>query len=433
VNVHRGVARKIELGIEDRLHHALYLGATGTGKSSALLSSMLQDVKAGIGFTLIDPPGDLADDLLARFPKERAEDLTIVDLEDHSRPIPMNLLAWTSPEERDLIIDTLYSTLLNIYKSPDFFGPVFEQHFRSGLRLLLGDQPHSNDFVPTLLEFPQVLRNRAFRTYLKSRISDAKILDAIEEAERVSSGDATLSNIAPYVTSKFNRFLQDAQLRRIVGHGAMAIDFRQAMDSGKILVFRLAQGRVGRAAASILLAQIVARFRLAAMSRADTPRSSRKPYFLYIDECQVLADSNVADMLSQCRKYALGLVLANQYVGQLRERGVLGAVLGNVGTLATFRVSADDAQLLESVFFPTISAQDIVECPNWSGYMRLYSSRNPIPPFSFSTLPPDTTVPDLQWAQELREKSRQRWGVPQEEIDERIAARRSWIRNLTNP
>jgi hypothetical protein len=432
-NIYRGAIRNVEIEAEDRLHHSLYIGATGVGKSSLLLSSMLQDAEAGVGFTLIDPPGELAEDLLARFPKDRADDLIIVDLEDHGHPVPLNLLAWNTPEERDLIIDTLYSTLLNIYKSPDFFGPVFEQYFRSGLRLLLGDRPNSSDFIPTLLEFPQVLRNRAFRGHLKSLIKDDEVLDAIEEAERVSSGDLTFANLAPYVTSKFNRFLQDAHLRRIVGHGTMAINFREAMDSGKIIVFKLAQGRMGKSPANILLAQIVARFRLAAMSRADIPISQRKPYFLYIDECQVLADSSVADMLSQCRKYSLGLVLANQYVSQLRERGVLNAVLGNVGTIATFRVSAEDARILEPVFFPLISAQDIAECPNWNGYMRLYSSRNPLRAFSFTTLSPDRIRPDLGWSRELRERSRQRWGVPREEVDERITARRRWIKNLITP
>jgi hypothetical protein len=393
---------------------------------------MLQDARAGIGFTLIDPPGELADDLLSRFPKERADDLIIVDLEDSKRSVPMNFLAWSTPEERDLIIDTLYSTLLQIYKSPDFFGPVFEQYFRSGLRLLLGDRPNSCDLAPTLLDFPQILRNRKFRAHLKSNIEDVEILDAIEEGENVH-GDSSYSNIAPYITSKLGRFLHNAQLRRIVGHGSMAINFREAMDSGKIIIFKLAQGRVGRNAAGILLAQIVARFRLAAMSRANIPQADRKPYFLYIDECQVLADANIADMLSQCRKYSLGLVLANQYVSQLRESGVLGAVFGNVGTIAAFRVSAEDARLLESVFSPSVNAQDLVECPNWCGYMRLYSSRTPLPPFSFRTLQPVGVQPDLAWACHLKERSRQKWGVPQEEIDERIAARRRWIRSLTNP
>ena len=430
-NTYRGVTRAVEIDTKERLHHSLFIGATGVGKSTLLLSNMLQDARAGVGFTLIDPPGELADDLLARFPKDRTEDLIVVDLEDRDRPVPLNLLAWSAPEERDLIIDTLLSTLFSIYKGVDCFGPVFEQYFRSGLRLLLGDKPsQSSAFTPTLLEFPLVLRSRAFRDHLKSLLEDEEVKDAIEEGENVCSGEMTLANMAPYINSKFNRFLQDTQLRRIVGQGTMALNFREAMDSGKIIVFKLAQGRFGKNAADILLAQIVARFRLAAMSRADVPASQRKPYFLYIDECQVLADENIADMLSQCRKYSLGLVLANQYVSQLRDRGVLDAILGNVGTIAAFRVSAEDARLLEPAFFPAVSARDLVECPNWSGYMRLHSSQRPSRPFSFNTLPPDNLSSDPAWAKELREKSRQRWGVSSKKIDKQIQVRREFIKSL---
>jgi len=430
MNVHRGVCRPVEIELKDRLHHMLCIGATGVGKSTMLLNCMLQDANAGLGFTLIDPPGELADDLLARFPKTRADDLIVIDLEDRDYPVPLNLLAWRTVEERDLIIDTLYTTLLSIYKSPDFFGPVFEQYFRSGLRLFMGDRPCQGEFVPTLIEFPQVLRNKEFRNHLKRFLQDEEVRDIADEADKIQMGENTLTNVAPYITSKFNRFLQDSHLRRIVGHGSLALDFRHAMDSGKIIVMKLAQGRFGKNATDILLAQLVARFRLAAMGRADTPSAQRRPYFLYIDEFQVLADANIAEMLSQCRKYSLGLVLVNQYVSQLRERGVLDSVLGNVGTIAAFRVGAEDARLLESVFYPHLKARDLIESPNWSGYMRLHSSREPLSPFSFKTLRPDSTSPDPEWGNYLRECSRRKWGVHREEVDKRIAARRKFIFSL---
>jgi len=429
INRHRGIVREIQIETGERLHHSFCIGATGVGKSTFLLNSMLQDARNGIGFTLIDPPGELADDLLARFPKERAEDLIVVDLEDRERPVPLNLLAWTEPDERDLIIDTFYTTLLSIYKSPDMFGPVFEQYFRSSLRLLMGDTPHSGEFVPTLIEFPLVLRNRHLRAFLKSLMDDSEVVDAATEAEK-ASGEYTLANVAPYVNSKFSRFLQDSTLRRIIGHGRMTLNFRDVMDSGKVLIFKLAQGRFGRNAAEILMTQIVARFRMAAMSRSDIPSAERRPHFLYVDECQVLADANIADMLSQCRKYSLGLILANQYVSQLRINGVLDAVLGNVGTIAAFRVGFEDAQLLEPVFLPAIRALDLVECPNWNGYMRIRSSQNQIRPFSFETLSPDTTQADAAWANTLREASRNRWGIPCDEIDAEIKARRQFIKSL---
>ena len=421
VNLHRGARRLIEITTEDRLRHSLFIGATGVGKSTMLLSSMLQDARAGRGLALIDPPGELADDFLARFPRERMEDLIIVDFDDRDQPVPLNLLAWRTAEERDLLIDTLYSTILSIYKNPDFVGPVFESNFRAGLRLLLGDRPRT-DFTPTLLELPQVFRNAEFRKYLLSTSHDDDVRGAIQEAEQVTSGDSKLHNMAPWINSKFARFLQDSQLRRIVGNGHMALDFRAAMDSGKIIIFKLAQGRLGKHVADMLIAQIVARFRLAAMSLSEV-RGAENARF------QVIADDNFAQMLSQCRKYALGLVLANQYATQLRESGVLDAVLANVGIIACYRVGAEDARLLAPVFAPTLGPQDLVECPNWQGYIRLHSSRTPMRPVSFHNVP-DAAVPDNSWARLLAACSRDHWGVPSRMTDLRIQQRNAFIQGL---
>jgi hypothetical protein len=428
INVHKGVSRPITVSVLDRLHHCLFIGATGAGKSTMLLSMILQDARSGQGLALIDPPGELADEFLARFPRERVDDLVIVDFDDREAPVPLNLLFWQTVEERDLLIDTLYSTLLAIYRNPDFFGPIFESHFRSGLRLLLGDQTRSG-FTPTLLELPQVFRNPEFRKYLQTLSTDEEVKGAIQEADRITYGEQKLENIAPYVNAKFARFLQDTQLRRIVGNGRMALDFRTIMDQGKIIVFKLAQGRLGRHVSDMLLAQLVARFRLAAMSRADVPSTRRRPFFLYCDEFQVIADENFAEMLSQCRKYALGLVLANQYATQLRERGVLEAVLANVGTIASYRLGAEDAKLLAPVFAPTVGASDLVECPNWQGYMRLHSHRAPVRAFSFQNAP-DATPANAAWARQLCDLSRKRWGVPARETEQRIRERNQFIRGL---
>jgi hypothetical protein len=421
VNLHNGQSRPVLLNTRDRLHHTLLIGATGSGKSTTLLSMALQDARAGRGFALIDPAGDLADQFLERFPRERKEDLTIVDLDDRESLVPLNLLTWKTPQERDLLIDTFYSTLLSTYGNPEYFGPVFESHFRSTLRLLLGDQPRS-DFIPTLLEFPRVFRSPSFRKYLLDQSTDADVRAAILEANRVTSGDHRLENIAPYITSKLTRFLQDTQVRRIVGHGRMALDFREIMDRGRIVVFKLAQGRLGRHVSDMLLAQLVAMFRWAAMSRADIPESARKPFFLYCDEFQVIADETFADMLSTSRKWGLGLILANQFATQLQERRVLESVLANVGTIISFRVGVRDAQLLAPVFEPSIGARDLVESPHFQGYVRFHSQRVPVRPFSFHNLQ-DSTPAGGEWAQQLREVSRSRWSVSTEEAELAITQR----------
>jgi hypothetical protein len=428
INHHRGSPRAIAVPWPDRLRHTLLMGATGTGKSTMLLSAMLQDAREGHGLAVIDPPGELADEFLARFPRERVDDLIIVDFNDREFPVPLNFLSWRSIEDRDLLIDTLYSTLLAIYRNPDFFGPIFESHFRSALRLLLGEQPRRH-FTPTLLELPQVFRNTEFRKYLQHECGDEDVKAAILEAERVTYGEQKLENIAPYVNAKFARFLQDSQLRRIIGHGDMALDFRRIIDEGKIAVFKLAQGRVGKHVSDMLIAQLVARFRIAAMSRADVPAVARRPFSLYCDEFQVIADENFSQMLSQCRKYGLALVLANQYATQLRDRGVLEAVLGNVGTVACYRLGPDDAKLLAPVFAPEIGARDLLDCPNFEGYMKLCSGPSSLRAFSFRN-DPDRTAPDPRWAHWLCSLSRERWGVRAQDIDARIANRNEFIRGL---
>ena len=293
--------------------------------------------------------------------------------------------------------------------------------WRPTLRLLLGDQPRS-DFVPTLLEFPRAFRSPSFRKYLLNQSTDGEVRAAILEANRVSYGDHKLENIAPYITSKLTRFLQDTQVRRIVGHGGMALEFREIMDRSRIVVFKLAQGRLGRHVSDLLFAQLVAIFRLAAMSRADLPESARRPFFLYCDEFQVIADETFADMLSTSRKWGLGLILANQFATQLQERRVLESVLANVGTIISFRVGVRDAQLLSPVFEPTVGAKDLVECPNWQGYMRFHTHQAPVRPFSFHNLQ-DPTPADREWAQQLREISRNRCSVSTEEAELAISQR----------
>lgn len=432
VNFHRGTTRSIEIEIRDRLRHTVLIGQTGTGKSTLMLSLLMQDLRAGHGVCLIDPHGDLADDLLARFPLDRAEDLILIDLEDYERPVPMNLLKWQSIEERDLIIDELLATLIRIYVDHQMFGPVFEAYFRSGLKLLMGDRT-SGGFSGTLLEFPKLFQNSKFRDFLLEGVNDEQLRDAVREAQHVNSGDWKMENIAPYITSKFSRMLQDTLLRRIVGHGDMALNFRNIMDSGKIVVIKLARGRFGAKVCDIITSQIVSRFRLASMSRANLPKEERRTFFLYVDEFQAVADENFSQLLSESRKYGLGLILANQYAGQLRDQHgkntVLNAVLGNVGTIIAYRVGAEDAKLLAPIFAPAVSERDLLECPNWQGYMRLHLSDCPIHPFSFRNVP-DQTPPNPEEARSLVQASRLRWGVSAVETEKRIRERSRLIAGL---
>jgi len=309
------------------------------------------------------------------------------------------------------------------------FGPIFEQNFRNVLKLLMGDRPNP-EFIATLLEFPKVYLSAAFRHYLADHIQDEQVKDFLAEAERIAHGETKLENLAPYITNKFGRFLQDTLLRRIIGHGDLALDFVGILDQGKVMILKFARGRFGSAVADLITSQIVRRFRLAAMSRS----AERRPYFVYVDEFGSLAgDDTFTHMLSESRKYGLGLVLASQYTRQLQEtdraKNALSAVLGNVGTILCYRVGAEDAPLLAPIFGSSVSPQDLIECPNWQGYLRLHTNHLSTRPFSFHNQI-DTSAPNSDRARRLTQLSRERWGVPAEECDERARQRNRWIRSL---
>ena len=215
----------------------------------------------------------------------------------------------------------------------------------------------------------------------------------------------------------------------------MRLDCQSVMDERKVVIVKLGRGRFGEKVADLIMSQIVSRFRLAAMRRAGIPKEQRLPFFLYVDEFGVLAaDENFAQLLSEARKYRLGLVLATQYAAQLRDPGsqrgtILSAVLGNAGTVFAFRVGVEDAALLAPIFEPTISAADLLECPNFHGYVRLHLNQIATRPFSFQyELGPIPANPEL--AHRLAATSRQKWGVPVEECDQRAEQRRQFIAGL---
>lgn len=432
VNRTRGSERTIAVTVDHLLQHVVVLGQTGTGKSTFELSLLMQHLRNGHGACLIDPHGDLADQLLARLPPEREKDLIVMDMADRKHPIPLNLLWWRTEEERDLIIDELLSQIQRIYRDPGMTGPIYERHFRNMLRLLMGDKPSQGNPY-TLLEFSRLYQNPAFRGHLLKAVNDEQVHDFVHEMEKITYGDYRADNIAPYITAKFGRFLQDSLLQLVLGHGRMALDFQGIMNRGGVLIVKLARGQFGANVADLLTAQIVSRFRIAAMSRAEIPEDQRKPFFLFVDEAGSLAkDESFAQLLSEARKYKLGLVIGTQYASQLRDseysRNVLSAILGNVGTIVSYRIGVEDAALLGPVFAPVITQRDLIECPNYQGYMRLHGKVS-TRPFSFHNLP-DATPPDDDRARKLVQSSRRRWGVSAEECRQKAEARGRAIKAL---
>lgn len=431
VNEHQGLEQPVMIGGDDRMLHTFIIGATGSGKSTLMEAMVLQDIRAGQGVAVIDPHGELVQAIIGKLPQERWQDVVLFDLLEKNRPMGFNLLEYRNIEERDLIIDELYLTLDRIWDMRHVGGPIWESNFRGMLKCLMGDRKHP-DFVPTLLEFTSCYLEEGFRKWLRKHISDPQTLDFLTELER-TQGDAALWNLSPYITSKFSRFIHDTALKRIVGQEKTAFDFDDIVNNKKIFLVNLGKGRFGPTASALLANQLVSRFKLAAMKRGGMPEAQRKPFYLYLDEAHNLPSENLCELLSEARKYRLGLILATQYTGQIAQPGsrdgdLLSAILGNVGTILIFRLGLDDAIKLAPILYPSFSAADIVGLSNWHGYCRVQLNGTAPPPFSFKTRK-DGTSYDRETAFRVRALSNLKYGRDVRTVDSAILKRRSFWKN----
>ena len=422
INDHQGIAQPIQMSTEDRMRHMFIVGQTGTGKSTLMESLILQDIQAGKGLAVVDPHGDMVDNVLGKIPDSRMEDVIVLDLLEKDHPLGLNLIEWQEIEDRDIIIDDLYQNLDRIYEFRTTGGPVFEKYFRGMLRLLMGDKPRPG-FIPTLLDIIHCFESEDFRSWLSNTIDDPSIDKFIKEIER-TTGESGLYNISPYVTSKFSRFTDDTRLKRIIGQSRSSLDFESIMRDGKILLMKLGRGRFGPTISALIANQVVSRFKLAAMKRGDMPAEKRREFYLYVDECQTLPPENFMELLSEARKYRMGIVLATQYTAQLTAgtggvNSLLSAIIGNVGSMLIFRLGQLDAELMEQVLKPILSRQDITGLPNFQGYARIQLCNETLLPFSFRTLK-DDVIYDPKKAKRILEQSSAKYGMDCKDIDKQI-------------
>ncbi len=427
-NEFRGMIQPMWISADDRMRHMFIIGQTGTGKSTLMEAHILQDIRDGRGVAVIDPHGDLVDGILGKIPPSRAGDVIVFDVLDRLRPLGFNICQYSTPDERDLIIDDLYQTIDRIYDMNRTGGPIFEANFRGMLKLLLPEKPREG-FTPTLLEFMMCYQDKKFRAWLMENNTDHQVKDFVKELEG-ATGDARIENISPYITSKFSRFIHDSTLKNIIGQERSSIDFSQIMDHGKIFLVKLGKGRFGSEVSALIANQLVSRFKIAAMKRGQRKASERRDFFLYVDEAHNLPAENLIQLLSEARKYRLGLVLATQYASQLAsvQKGMnndlLSALLGNAGTIILFRLGQLDADLMAPVFAPLFTAQDICGLPNWNGFARLQISRDSLQPFSFRSCM-DTAPFNASAARNILEESRARYGRDADEVRAEIDMRRN--------
>ena len=432
-NIHRGFSREIRLSTEDRMRHTCIFGQTGTGKSTLLANMVVSDIENGFGLCLIDPHGDLVEDVLHRYPEHRREDLVLIDMMDSDHVMPMNLLAWQRPDERDFLIDSLYTWLDATYDMRNTGGPMFELYFRTFLRVVMGDEPRQN-WTPTINDFMRVFNDRNFRRFCEETICDDQVRYMISQAKNAGS-DASMDNVSPYITSKLNRFTLDHSMKRMVGQEKMIIDFHDVMNNGKVLLVNLGRGKYGESITGLIASQLVSRFKAAAMHRVNVRPEDRRDFFLYVDEFQNIANNDFVSLLSEARKFRLGLILANQYAEQLDagkypgQQSVLQAILGNVGAMINFRLGIRDAEELESVFFPEFNRFDLISLPMGHCYASLKTGGSRPLTLSIKTRYQPTRVrPDH--IRSLKALSNSKYAISVDQADKNIKERNAKIDDL---
>jgi type IV secretory pathway TraG/TraD family ATPase VirD4 len=362
---------------EDRLSHIYIIGKTGTGKSTLLQTMALQDLDRGNGFALIDPHGDLVERIADRVPPGRLLDVVYLDAADASQPYGYNPLRQV---RRDRIAIAA-SGLMEVFKKmwPEAWGVRMEHILRNILMALLEQRD------ATLHDILRVISDSKFRKSIAGTLQNETVRRFLEkEFERFTFGYRA-DGIAP-IQNKVGAFLADPLLNRILTAPQHDLHIRQLMDDGRVLLVNLAKGRIGEDSSSLLGGLLVTTISLAGYSRADLDPARRRDFFVYVDEFQSFTTLALADMLSEMRKYRIGFTVAHQYLHQL-EPDVRHAVLGNAGTIISFRIGAEDAAYLAREFNAVFDETDFLQLPNYCIYLKLMIDGTPSLPFSAITIP----------------------------------------------
>ena len=405
---YRNQEREFGIRLIDRLQHVYIIGKSGCGKSKLMLRMIRDDIINGRGVVVVDPHGELIDETLQVIPENRVDDVVVFDPSDREYPIAFNLLEQVPDDFKGMVS----SGFVGIFKKIFGFswGPRLEHILRNTVLALL-DYPDS-----TMLSIPRMLTEKPFREEVIEHIKDPVIADFWVNEFGAMDGKFATEAVSP-ILNKIGQFLSTPTIRNIVGQPRTAINIRQLMDESKILLVNLSRGKIGEDNAALMGAMMITKVQLAAMSRADTSAVNRAPCFLYVDEFQNFATESFATILSEARKYGLGLTVAHQYINQMQEE-VANAVFGNVGTLISFRVGPSDAEYLAKEYKPVFDETDFVNLEKYHIYIRLLINGVTPPAFSARTLAPPEM--DATLLPRIIEQSRQKYSTPREEVEQRI-------------
>jgi hypothetical protein len=384
----RATGKRFGIRQGDRLSHLYLVGKTGVGKSTLLATLALQDIAAGRGVAVVDPHGDLAEMLVARVPPGEHHRLRYLNATDPAQPYGYNPLRRVRDEKIPLAASGLLETMRKLW--PDAWGVRMEHVLRNCLYALL---ERDGSTLPDIL---RLLRDEAFRRNVVAKTRN-DIVRVFWQSEFGNYHPRQQAEASAPIQNKLGAMLADPNLYRLLAAPPVDLRFRQLMDEGGILLVNLSKGQIGEDSALVLGSLIVSTIGLAAFSRADEPQRDRRPFFLYVDEFQNFTTLAFVSMFSELRKYGLGITVAHQYLNQL-EPDILSAVLGNAGTLMTFRVGAQDAPLLARELEPTFGKHDLVNLPNYHFYAKLMVDGAPTAPFSASLLSAGNEDPAARFA-----------------------------------
>lgn len=400
---------------DDRRRHMYVIGKTGMGKSNLLENMAIQDIRNGEGVCVVDPHGEFAEKMLRAIPSNRINDVIYFNPSDSEFPIAFNILEAVDEDKKNLIASGMMGVFKKIW--PDVWSARMEYILNNTILALL-DYPGS-----TMLGVNRMMADKDYRKRVYPKIKDP-VVKSFWLNEFDKWDDKFRKEAVAAIQNKVGQFLSSSVIRHIVGQPKSAIDMRDIMDNQKILIINLSKGRIGEDSMRLLGGMIVTKIQLAAMGRVEIPEEERKDFYLYVDEFQNFATESFANILSEARKYKLNLILAHQYINQLifdSNTTVRDAVFGNVGTIISFRVGAEDAEHLEKEFDPVFLMNDIVNLSKYNIYLKLMIDGVAGDAFSAASLPPL----DLSDTKESEEKviriSRERYGKNRAEVEDRIA------------
>jgi hypothetical protein len=422
-NIYRGEKKSIYMKNEDRFRHFYVIGQTGTGKSSIFQVMIRQDFNNGSGLCVIDPHGSLVEDIIPFIPRERADDVIYFDPSDLARPLGMNLLEGDTWEEKELTALDAMNIMIKLFDE-EVFGPRIQDYFRNGCLTLMSDPAGG-----ALTDIVRLFTDDDFAK-MKRQFVTNPVVASFWDHQMAKTGAREKAEMIPYFAAKFGQFVTNTMMRNIIGQTQSAFDFAKVMQEGKILLMNLSKGTVGEINSKLLGLIIVQKIQMAALKREKLPKAERKDFFLYIDEFQNYVTPSIESILSEARKYRLGLNIAHQYIGQLEEDGgrkgttnLKDAVFGNVGSMMSYKIGAQDAEHMAKEMAPVFSDQDLINIDKYKAVMKLSIDTQPSRPFSIIPVNPYTEEGDKEAAEAYKQLSRLKYGRDRDFVDREILRR----------